>query len=519
MTFLRCFNLLSLTLCVTVVAAAERVPITLIQINDVYKISPVQGGKEGGIARLATLRRQLRRENPRTYLVLAGDAFSPSALGTAVVDGQQIAGAQMVAALNAAGLNYATFGNHEFDIQEEQFHQRLAESRAVWFSGNVRDWEGKPFVHVPESVVFTVKGARGSLIKIGLIGITLNANQRPWVSYRDPLETARQQAKELRSKVDILIAITHLSLEQDQQLAASVPELDLILGGHEHENWQLQRGTHFTPIYKADANARSVYIHRLVYDTDARKLEINSTLRRITNDISEDAATAKVVREWTERAFRAFRAGGFEPEQLVAVTTEPLDGRESSVRNHSTALTDLVGRAMLREWPEAEAAVFNAGTIRIDDEIPPGPITQYDVLRILPFGGKVLGVEMKGNLLSRVLEAGRANRGRGGFLQIVHLEAPADGPAWKLAGRPLDPQRIYRIAITDYLMSGAEQGIEFLTRTANGVENVTELRDIRIAVIEEMKKRWALASGGVASRRRVGSQYPSHAGHLKSKQQ
>ncbi len=43
-------------------------------------------------------------------------------------------------------------------------------------------------------------------------------------------------------------------------------------------------------------------------------------------------------------------------------------------------------------------------------------------------------------------------------------------------------------------------GIEFLTRTANGVENVTELRDIRIAVIEEMKKRWPVASGGVASR-------------------
>jgi 5'-nucleotidase / UDP-sugar diphosphatase len=472
------------------VAAGERVPVTLVQINDVYEISPVQGGKEGGIARLATLRRQLRQENPRTFLVLAGDVFSPSALGTAEVDGKPVAGAQMVAALNAAGLDYATFGNHEFDIPEKQFYERLKESRAVWFSGNVRDREGKPFPGVRDWVVFTVRGAKGGRVEIGLIGLTLNANQQPWVSYRDVLETAREQAKALRPKVDILIAVTHLALEQDQQLAAAVPELDLILGGHEHENWQLWRGGHFTPIYKADANARSVYIHRLVYDTQTKKLRINSTLRRITPDIPEDAATAKVVREWTERAYQGFRANGFDPGQVVAQTTEAFDGKESSVRNHSTALTELVAQAMLREWPEANAAIFNAGSIRIDDEIAPGPITQYDIIRILPFGGKVLGVEMKGSLLARLLEAGRANRGKGGFLHAANAARSAAGNSWLVAGQPLDLERTYRIAISDFLMSGMEGGIEFLTRDAAGVGKVTELRDIRFAVIEEIQRRW-----------------------------
>jgi 5'-nucleotidase len=66
------------------VAAAERVPVTIIQINDIYEISPVANGKEGGVARLATLKRRLARQNPkRTFLILAGDAFSPSALGAA----------------------------------------------------------------------------------------------------------------------------------------------------------------------------------------------------------------------------------------------------------------------------------------------------------------------------------------------------------------------------------------------------------------------------------------------------
>lgn len=489
---------LMLTWCVT--ASAEDVPITLIQINDVYEISPVQGGKEGGLARLAALRKQLERENPRTFLVLAGDAFSPSALGTAVVDGQPLAGSQMVAALNAAGLDYATFGNHEFDLNEEQFHRRIEESHAVWFSGNVRDRDGKPFAKVLESAVFTVKGKGGGSVRIGLIGVTLDSTKKPWVSYLDPLETARRQAGELRPKVDILIAVTHLSLAEDEQLAAEVPGLDLILGGHEHENWQLRRGEHFTPIFKADANARSVYIHRLVYDTAARKLRLNSVLRRITSEIPEDPVAARVVKEWTERGFQAFRASGFEPGALVAQSPEALDGRESSVRNRSTALTELIVHAMLREWPGADAAIFNSGSIRIDDVIPPGPITQYDVIRILPFGGKVLGIEMKGALLSRVLGAGFANRGRGGFLQTANIEARAGGGGWTIGGQPLDPFKTYRVAISDFLMSGGEQGIEFLTRAADGVGAVVTLRDIRMAVIDEMKARSKRAAGPPASK-------------------
>jgi 5'-nucleotidase len=483
-----------LVLCWCAAAAAEDVPITVIQINDVYEISPVEGGKEGGLARLATLRRELARENPRTFLVLAGDAFSPSALGTAVVDGQPLAGAQMIAALNAAGLDYATFGNHEFDLSEEQFHKRIAESHAVWFSGNVRDRDGKPFAKVPDTVVFTVKGDKGAIVRIGLIGLSIDSTKNPWVSYLDFVETARREAKELRPKVDILIAITHLALAQDQQIAAAVPELDMILGGHEHENLEIRRGEHFTPIFKADANARTVFIHRLVYDTAAHKLRMNSTLRRITSEIPEDAATAKVVKEWTERGFQAFRAAGFEPGALVAQAAEALDGRETSVRNKSTALTDLIARAMLRGWPGADAAIFNSGSIRIDDVIPPGPITEYDVIRILPFGGKILGVELKGSLLARVLDAGLANSGRGGYLQTANIAAPANGTGWLVGGQPLDPAKNYRVAINDFLMSGGEQGIEFLTRTADGVGAIVPLRDVRIAVIDEMKARWKSAA-------------------------
>jgi 5'-nucleotidase/UDP-sugar diphosphatase len=77
---------------------------TLLQLNDVYEITPVANGTSGGLARVATLRQQLLAENPNTITILAGDFLSPSALGTARVDGEPLAGKQMVAAAQPNGL-------------------------------------------------------------------------------------------------------------------------------------------------------------------------------------------------------------------------------------------------------------------------------------------------------------------------------------------------------------------------------------------------------------------------------
>ncbi|HEY9751830.1 MAG TPA: hypothetical protein V6C46_02680, partial [Coleofasciculaceae cyanobacterium] len=99
---------LGLSLSMVTAALAEVVPITLLHLNDLYEITAVEGGKRGGLARVATLRKQLLAQNPRTITVLAGDLLSPSALGTAIVEGQRLAGQQMVAVMNAIGLDYAT---------------------------------------------------------------------------------------------------------------------------------------------------------------------------------------------------------------------------------------------------------------------------------------------------------------------------------------------------------------------------------------------------------------------------
>ena len=109
-------------------------------------------------------------------------------------------------------------------------------------------------------------------------------------------------------------------------------------------------------------------------------------------------------------------------------------------------LTDVLAASMLRAAPGTELAMFNGGSIRIDDEIPPGEVTEYDVLRTLPFGDAVLSVDMTGSVLQRALDQGRANAGTGGFLQTANVTRSAAGDRWLIGGAPINSARRYKLA-------------------------------------------------------------------------
>ncbi len=240
---------------------------------------------------MAFLLKQLKQDNPNTYALITGDLFSPSAMGTAKVirpdgDTLRLDGEQMVAVLNAMGLDYATFGNHEFDLKVDPFKERLQESTFEWITSNVTDTTGNLFAKTVSHKVINVTGDSGT-VRIGLVGATLmpgggdarladcsrdrmagddspaTTGDPPYHKIEKPIEAIKAQAQSLRGNVDILVAMTHLAIDQDILLSETVPELDLILGGHEHENWQASsRSMTAAPIRKADANARTVYIHR-----------------------------------------------------------------------------------------------------------------------------------------------------------------------------------------------------------------------------------------------------------------
>ncbi|MEP7383958.1 MAG: bifunctional metallophosphatase/5'-nucleotidase [Gemmatimonadota bacterium] len=459
---------------------------TILHFNDVYEITPVEGGRAGGLARVAAFRRHLADSLGTVLTTLGGDFISPSALGTARVDGERLAGRQMVAVLNAVGVDWTTLGNHEFDVSEDAFRQRVAESRFRYVASNVHDSTGRPLAGVAAHAIITVD-AGGQRVRVGLIGVVIASNHQPWVGYDDPVTSLQAHAAMIRDSVDVLVALTHLTVAQDQRVAEEVPSIDVILGGHEHENYLLRRGTHFTPIIKADANVRSVAVVRVTVGDRHTRPRVTSTLVPINDAMPSDSGVGAEVDRWLARAFAGYRAQGFSPESVVATLRSALDGRETVVRTREGSLSDLIVRAMRHAATDADVAIFNGGSIRIDDVVPPGPITQYDVIRILPFGGNSVVVDMTGALLRQVLLVGRRNQGSGGFLHSAGATLD-DGSAVTVGGRVVDDGRRYRVVLTDYLLSGAETGLGFLTRTNPGLTVVRELEDIRQSLIAELRR-------------------------------
>ena len=363
----------------------------------------------------------------------------------------------------------------------------MSETRFRVVSSNVSDVKGQPFPGTVRSAMVPVE-IGGRTIRLGLIGLTTDLNRRPWVRYAPPVESAREQVAQLKGKVDAVIALTHLSLAEDQELVAQVPEIDLVLGGHEHENVQVRRGRTFTPIVKADSNVRSAVIVTLTFGRAEARPVIAARLQVMDERIQHDPEVEGVIRKWTGIAFDAFRKSGFEPERTVAVATESLDGRDSIVRNQPGRLTDLIAAGFDREASGVDVAIVNGGSIRINDIIRPGPVTEYDVIRVLPFGGRVIRASLDGALLASVLDIGVNNQGSGGFLHT--RGATREGGKWLVKGKPLEPGARYTVAATDFLLSGGETNLGFLTRTNPAVHDVQDLRDVRMALISELRAQY-----------------------------
>jgi 5'-nucleotidase/UDP-sugar diphosphatase len=302
------------------------------------------------------------------------------------------------------------------------------------------------------------------------------------------VESAKAVIAKMRAAdtVDAIIALTHLPMDEDQALVTAVPEIDLSLGGHEHENFLLYRGSNLTPIVKADANVRSVAVVKMAFPPGFRPV-VTVRLQPITDTIPADKAVDEEVKRWTETAFDAYRKDGFQPDRVVATLPYALDGRQFAVRNTTGNMTTVIMDALARE-ATPDVVIMNGGSIRIDDELPAGNVTEYDVIRILPFGGAVTRVSMPGSLLVKVLEAGEKNRGTGGFLSTLGVSMTGD--RWFVQGKPLNPSTRYRVAMPEYLMTGREANMPFLTRTNPLIGHIEDLRDIRQALIAELSAKF-----------------------------
>jgi 2',3'-cyclic-nucleotide 2'-phosphodiesterase (5'-nucleotidase family) len=476
-----------------------------IQVNDVYEIAPLGGGKTGGMARVASLKKQYLQQNPNTFLLMAGDFVSPSVYNSLKYNGERIRGKQMVESMNAAGMDIAVFGNHEFDITEAELQSRINESSFQWISSNTFHQKGEsrqPFFKYsgadstafPKYSILNLLDADGTRARIGIIGITLPFNKAGYVSYDDPLQTAKDLYALLKDSCDAVIAVTHQLMEDDVILATELPNLSLIIGGHEHDSRFSKTGNVY--ITKAHANAKSAYVVKVQINKTDSSIIVHPELKWLNEQVQIDSAADLTVQKWVDIANENYSSLGFDAKKIVINSGDSLDGRETEIRSRSTNLSDLIVHSMAYACPEADVVIMNAGSIRVDDILYP-PITQYDIIRSLPYGGSIVEVDIKGSLLLQVLETGIQNSGLGGYLHAYPVRMESANRAWMIDSIPIDPEKIYRVGLAEFLMTGMEVNLSYLNKDNPGIvkvyppesANASSKSDLRLAIVRYLESR------------------------------
>jgi len=392
---------------------------------------------------VATVHTRLVDQGPILF-VLAGDVLSPSLLS------KYYGGRQMVEALNAAKLDYATFGNHEFELEHDTLVARIAASNFKWISSNCTETNGTPFPKVLPWDTLRVSGH-----KVGLFGLTLIGNYRRYVRCVNPDSAAHVAIDTLSALgADLIVAITHQTVTADRDLLSREPKLDLVLGGHEHEaHDSVVSGRH---VLKADANARTAQFVTLWGGKGQWRQAVG--LVPIDSRLPSDTAVSRVVEAWDDSLRQ--RLG---PERAVATTTAPIDARDEVSRKRESALGDLVADA-IRAETGADVALINAGSMRLDDVIRAGSLTNYQLesIFLFPDETRIVSFPVAGERLRELLEHGVSDSalGKGGFLQVSGVTFTYDparpsgkrlvGDIRRAGGGPISAGDTVRVAFDVY---------------------------------------------------------------------
>ena len=448
---------------------ADKVKITFLQLNDVYQTSPVDRNAHGGLARVATLKKHIMAAVPDAIFVLAGDTLSPS------VASQLFKGQQMIAAWNALNLDYATFGNHEFDFGPFEFLERMKDSKFSWICANVKDKDtGEYFGNAKPYAIRDIDG-----VKVGIVGFLTPDTEKqsrpgPRVQILDPIETAKKIIPKMKADgAEVIVAVTHLTISQDKELAKAVP-IDLILGGHEHYLINAYAG--HAPILKMGSDARFLGKIEIDYSSKNKKIDdITWEIMPVTSELRDDAEMIKAIHSYDDKLAQ-------ELDKHAGETSVDLDAVQANNERRETNLGDFIADAF-RKATGADVAIVNGGSVRSNQVYPVGEIRRRDALAILPFENPIVKIEVKGSTIKAALEHGvsRAAEADGRFPQVSGITFAYDttkAPGSRVGsiminGSPIEMEKTYTLAGNDYVTSGGDgylmlKGHKYLTKPEEG---------------------------------------------------
>lgn len=446
--------------------------LTILHTNDVH------ANYDGTLARQTTLIKQIRGEGGNVLLLDAGDRF----LGTLFY--KLYKGEMAQWAMNYQGYDAMAVGNHEFDDGPANLAEFIKGANFPVLSANL-DVSADPDLNglIKPWVVVEVGGEQVGIVGITTEDVTILSSPGPNVKVLPAVEALTQAVRDLADQgVNKIIALTHVGYDVDQQIAAQVDGVDVIVGGHSHTclgDIKDSAGPYPTvvnspsgqPVLIVQACSKLKYMGRLNVTFDANGVPVKwdgAPILVKDENVAEDPDVAAEV---------ARRAQPIEQlkSEIIGETAVDLVGERSVCRFEECNMGNLITDAILWKMQAqgVQIALQNGGGIRAS--IPKGPISRGQILEVLPFGNTIATFEITGADLLTALENGvsRAenpeNEGTGRFLQVAGLRYTWD-PSKPVGQRivkvevrnpdgtwsALDPNAVYKVAANDFMRRGGD---------------------------------------------------------------
>jgi len=425
----------------------------------------------GGLPAIATIVKEVRSEYKNVLVLDAGD------INTGRPESNFYQQAPDIIGYNYIGYDAMTLGNHEFDKPLDVLKEQEQMANFPFLSANVFYPDGTLVAEEP----YIIK--KFGNLKVGIFGLTTTETPKvttPTITgnliFKDEVETAKQMVAELEGQADIIIALTHMGLYDDNQhgsrkIAANVPGIDLIIDGHSHTKLSEPVYVNGVPIVQAwqwglyvgeavmtitdgkvtDFSWKPIYVNL----KDRHKDENGKKFYTYKDkEIPEDQYLLTALTPYLESVDAKL-------SEAIGVASDLFDN--TNVRKTETALGDLVADAMLWATKDqgADFAIQNGGGIRA--AIPSGPVTKKIIYEVLPFDNSVMTVDMSGEEVQQMFDfIATIPRGKGGFPQVSKgVKFTVDFKEGKcrdiiINGRPIEKNRIYKVATNSFMAAGGD---------------------------------------------------------------
>ncbi len=448
----------------TLAACNAREPrqLVILHTNDTHsQIDPLDNG-DGGLLRRKAVIDSVRATGADVLLIDAGDVVQGTMYFTLYK------GEVEYSSLDMLGYDIAVLGNHDFDNKVDRLAENLSNSKVTWLSANY-DFSGAPGL----DSVFTpsmIKEYGGK--RIGIFGINLNPKgmiaegNYDGITYRDGLAVADSVAHDLKENqgADYVIAVTHIGYDgavqpNDVNLAAASKDIDIIIGGHSHTlldpdritdrfNWRHVNAIGDT-IAVVQAGSKGAYVGKTVLDLDNGNVDYS--LIKVDSRLDD-----RIDKDLAEKLLPYRHAVDSVMGRKVAVAARALDKNEDG--GLTNFLADFVAATGQRlSGKPVDLGLINSGGVR--RALPAGDVTQGMIIDMLPFDNRIVVLDIAGSDLLAAFDVLARRNGSDGVSSSVKMTFnPTDHTpvAVTINGRPISPDRRYRLATIDYLANGGD---------------------------------------------------------------